>query len=131
VLGHIIISLSPSLVQAYEENLKAQEEYEREMEELGDDVDIASKTSRGVSIDPFKPILYPIQQNLGMLCRYLRHAGYIITWEECYISFWATTACFLLSFIFLFVPWFFILRWTARLVVWAVFGPWMKLVDGT
>jgi hypothetical protein len=31
--------------------------------------------------------------------------------------------------IFLFIPWFFILKWSARATVWSLFGPWMKLVD--
>lgn len=58
--------------KAYEEQIKAQEEYEREMEEIGDtqDTDIATKTGGGVSIDPFKSLLFPVQQNLALICRY-------------------------------------------------------------
>jgi len=115
--------------KAYEENVKAQEEYEREMDEIAEaNTDISTK-KRGISIDPFKPILYPIQQNLAMVVRYVRHAQNIISWEECYMSFWVTVGCFLLSFICLFIPWFFIMKWSARAVVWIGFGPWMKLVD--
>ena len=116
--------------KAYEENLKAQEEYEREMDEIAEttSTDISTK-QRGISIDPFKPILYPVQQNLAMVCRYVRHAEHIIAWEECYLSFWVTVGCFLLAFICAFVPWFFIIHWSARIVVWVGFGPWMKLVD--
>ena len=116
--------------KAYEENLKAQEEYEREMDEIAETTmtDIATK-QRGISIDPFKPILYPVQQNLAMIVRYLRHARHIVSWEECYLSFWVTIGCFLLSFVCAFVPWFFIIHWSARVFVWVLFGPWMKLVD--
>ena len=64
-----------------------------------------------------------------MLCRYVRHVKYTVGWEECYISFWITIGCLLVSIIFLFVPWFFLLKWGSRALVWILFGPWMKLVD--
>lgn len=64
-----------------------------------------------------------------MVCRYLRHARFIIFWQESYFAFWIASACFLLAFMFMFVPWFFLIRWTCRIIVWTVFGPWMKLVD--
>jgi hypothetical protein len=114
---------------AYEESIKAQEEYDKEMEEIGEaDTDLSTRTA-GISIDPFKPILFPVQQNLAMLCRYTRRAKHVLSWEECYIAFWLTAGCFMLSFIFMFVPWFFLLKWGSRIIVWTVFGPWMKLVD--
>lgn len=126
---HRIEKAERDAMAAYEESAKAQEEYDKEMEEIGDDnTDIATKRG-GVSIDPFKSILFPVQQNLAIACRYLRHAKYIIFWEECYISFWITTGCLLVSFIFMFVPWAFLIKWTTRLLVWTLFGPWMKLVD--
>ena len=115
--------------KAYEENVKAQQEYEREMDEIAETTTDISTKRNGISIDPFKPILFPVQQNLAMVCRYTRHARYIISWEECYLSFWITVGCFLLAFICLFVPWFFLMHWTARIIVWTAFGPWMKLVD--
>jgi hypothetical protein len=115
--------------ESYEEALKAQEEYEKEIEEIGDtDTDITTKRG-GYSIDPFKRILFPVQQNLAMVCRYVRHTKYIILWDECYLTFWITTGCLLVSLLFLFVPWGFLIKWGARLFVWALFGPWMKLVD--
>lgn len=117
--------------KAYQEQLKSLEAYEREMEEIGDtgDLDIATKSSGGVSIDPFQTILFPVQQNLAMLCRYIRHVKHVASWQECYIAFWVTAGCFLLSFVCLFIPWFFIIQWVARVTVWTLFGPWMKLVD--
>jgi hypothetical protein len=115
--------------KAYEESVQQQEEYQREMEEIGEGgTDITTKRA-GVSIDPFKPILFPLQQNLMMVCRYLRHVKFIVTWEECYISFWVTMGFILLSFVCFFVPWFFLIKWSCRIIVWTVFGPWMKLVD--
>lgn len=115
--------------KTYQESLRLQEEYALELEEIGEiDSDLSTKQG-GLSIDPFKPLLFPVQQNLAMVCRYVRHVKYVLFWEECYISFWVTTGCLLLAFIFLFVPWFFLIQWSARVVVWTVFGPWMKLVD--
>lgn len=115
--------------RAYDESVKMQEEYANEMEELGvADTDLSTK-SDGLSIDPFKPILFPVQQNLAMVCRYVRHLKYIVFWEECYLSFWLVSGCLILSVIFLFVPWLFLIRWSARVLAWTIFGPWMKLVD--
>lgn len=115
--------------KAYEESVRVNDEYAQEMEALGEvDTDLTTKRG-GMSIDPFKPILFPVQQNLAMICRYLRHVKYVIFWEECYISFWVVTGCLILAVIFLFVPWLFIMKWTFRIVAWTIFGPWMKLVD--
>ena len=114
----------------YEENLKAQEALEKENEDIGDPGDISTtRKGGGFSVDPFKSILFPVQQSLAVVCQYLRLLRWIMYWEECYISFWLTAGCFLVSIIFLFVPWFFLLKWSSRLVIWIFFGPWMKLVD--
>jgi len=116
----------------YEENMKAQEELQREMEEIGDvgtDISADNRGGSGLSVDPFKSVLFPVQQNLAMICKYLRHIRYILIWQESYISFWFTAGCFLLSILCAFIPWFFIIKWTSRLFVWSLFGPWMKLVD--
>ena len=59
----------------------------------------------------------------------VRHVKHVLSWQECYIAFWVTLGCILLSVICFFIPWFFFITWTTRLTVWAVFGPWMKLVD--
>ena len=117
------------VARQYEEAMQEREAYEREMEEIGEDkADMSTKT-RGISIDPFKPILFPIQRNLAMVIRYLRTLKYVVSWEECYISFWVTVGCGVLSIVFFFIPWFFVIKWISRIVVWAIFGPWMKLVD--
>jgi len=76
-----------------------------------------------------KFILFPIQQYLGIACKFLRCARNIILWVEPYYAFWITTACLLLSFLCFFVPWFWLIKWTSRVVVWTLLGPWMKLVD--
>ena len=33
------------------------------------------------------------------------------------------------AFIALFVPWRFVFRWAARLLVWGGLGPWMRIID--
>jgi hypothetical protein len=114
--------------KAYAESVKEQEEYEREMEGVGDESDLATK-SHGISIDPLKIVLHPIQQQLAMVIRYVRYVKYVILWQECYLSFWITISCFVMAIICSFVPWFFLLKWSMRFLVWTVFGPWMKLVD--
>lgn len=116
--------------KAYEEHEKAQEAIRKEMQELGDiSTDISTNNEGFFTIDPTKQIFFPIQQTLLLVCRYARLAKYIATWEECYLSFWFTTGCFVVSFTFIFVPWFFLLKWLFRLLVWTLLGPWMKLVD--
>jgi hypothetical protein len=115
--------------KAYEDSLKAQEEYEKDMAEIGElKTDISTKAG-GVSVDIFKPIFFPIQKNLAMVCRTLRYARAVVTWDECYFTFWITTISVILGVAFLFVPWLWILKWSARFTVWSIFGPWMKLVD--
>lgn len=115
--------------KAYRESVRLQEEYANEAEEFVEtDTDMSTKQG-GMSIDPFKPLLYPVQQNLALVCRYVRHVKFVIFWEECYISFWVATGCILLGTVFLFVPWLFLIKWTSRAVAWTLFGPWMKLVD--
>jgi hypothetical protein len=108
---------------------KEEAEYLKEMEEIGDaDADISTKVG-GLSIDPFKSTLYPVQLLLADCCRVLRFVKNIVRWEEAYFSFWITVGSAFLAIVSAFVPWFFLIQWTARIVVWVVFGPWMKLVD--
>lgn len=45
------------------------------------------------------------------------------------MAFWITTMCFLGSFILIWLPFGFLLRWISRITVWVVLGPWMALVD--
>jgi len=123
-----ITDAEAAAARAYEEQIRQQEEYAKEMGDVDDNTDISTKKG-GISVDPLKVFLYPLQQNLALVIRYVRHAKYILLWDECFISFWITMASLVLAFLCLFVPWFFLIKWTSRLVVWTVFGPWMKLVD--
>jgi len=111
---------------------KEQEELYRELEEGGGaNTEIASSFN-GPNLTPMavaKKYLYPIQQTMIIVCEVVRFVRNIILWEEPIYSFWITMISFILSVLFYFVPWAFIVRWFSRLVAWALFGPWMKLLD--
>lgn len=111
---------------------KEQEELYRELEEGGGaNTDIASSLG-GPNLTPMamaKKYLYPIQQAMIIVCEVVRFVRNIILWEEPIYSFWITMISFTLSVLFYFVPWAFIVRWLSRLIAWALFGPWMRLLD--
>ena len=94
-----------------------QEEYMKQMQEIGDerDTDISTKLG-GFSVDPTKQWLLPIQEWLGIICEAIRVQKNIIIWEECYITFWIALGSFLLSIISYFVPWAFLTKWTLRII---------------
>ena len=99
-------------------------------EEAAQEEDLETKkTGWGVSVQPLKPFLYPLQQNLGKVVVAVRIARSIVTWEECHAAFWMTNACFLAGLLLLGVPWDWLIHWTFRIIVWVFLGPWMKLVD--
>jgi len=116
--------------EAERKYIEAQKEEEERLKEIGEvDDDIGTKVGGGISIDPVRAALYPIQLMLGMLCRAIRFVKNVIIWEESYFSFWIATGSLVLAVVCLFVPWFWLMKWTSRVIVWTVFGPWMKLVD--
>lgn len=94
-----------------------QEEYLKQMEEIGDerDTDISTKLG-GFSVDPTKRWLLPIQEWLGIICEAIRVLKNVIIWEECYITFWIALGSFLLSIISYFIPWAFLTKWTLRVI---------------
>lgn len=53
----------------------------------------------------------------------------VIIWEESYFAAIISLASIVLAIALAFVPWAFMLRWTSRIIVWSLFGPWMKAVD--
>lgn len=103
------------------------------IEAKGDAEDIGTKMNH-LKIDPtiiLKPYLHPIQQSLVRICHLIRRIKNIILWEESHYSFIIALTAFTLSFIFLFLPWIFIFQWSARILVWGLLGPWMRLLDPT
>lgn len=117
--------------RAAEEANEAEVERQRELAEIGaTDTDLGSKVNQaGITPNPVRAALYPIQLMLGILVRSIRIARNILTWQEAYLSFWITTGSLVLAIISLFVPWFWCLKWGSRIFTWTLFGPWMKLVD--
>lgn len=115
--------------KAAKDALIRQKEEEERLEDLRE-TDTTTKTQgMTASVDPMARALLPFQLALGMFCRILRFVKNVVIWEEAYFSFWVVSACIFLSLACMFIPWFFIIRWSARFCVWTVFGPWMKLVD--
>ena len=111
--------------------MKLLEEHESQMAQVGDqtaNTDIATGTG-GVSLDPLKFVLYPLQQYLALTCKALRFVKNVVIWDEPYIAFILTFVFFGIGFVLLFVPWMFLFRWTSRLVAWVVLGPQMRFVD--
>lgn len=131
-------------VRRYEQSLLKKQEKERaaaeraqaraeEIANLGEGMDISDEkmeTKVGkISLNPLAPLLLQVQDILGLICKCLRITKSIIMWEECYFAFALANTCLALSLVFLFFPWGFLLRWTLRLLVHSLMGPWMKLVD--
>lgn len=111
-----------------------QEMLEKELEDIGGaNAEISSNLGPKFSLDPRqvlgKKYLFPVQQTLLLVCESVRFLRNVFLWEESYYSFWVTLVSFILSIVFIFVPWVFLIRWTSRIVAWTLFGPWMKLVD--
>lgn len=115
--------------KASKEILIREKQEEERLEDLRE-TDTTTKT-QGIeaSVNPVGRSLLPFQLALGMLCRSLRFVKNVVIWEEAYFSFWVVSSCIFLSVACLFIPWFWIIRWSSRLFVWTIFGPWMKLLD--
>ena len=123
------------LKRADEERTKAQlklaEEHQSQVAQIGDqtaDTNMAT-SSAGVSLDPLKFVLYPLQQYLALACKILRFCKNVLFWDEPYLAFILTFVFFGVAIVLSFIPWAFLFRWTSRLVAWLLLGPQMRLVD--
>ena len=115
-----------------ENELKLQAELGAEMEnaeEAEQDTGRHGGIFTGVSVNPLKPVLYPVQKKLRVVVHAVRIARSVVLWNECYYAFWLTTASFFISFVFFFVPFGFILRWTMRIIALVALGPWNAIID--
>ena len=94
-------------------------------------IDHAIHTKIGGGAIPIEMLarLSRYQRILTNLCRHCRMVKKIITWEESLLTFWLTAIFFLAGLVSLVLPWRFLLVWTARFLVWGLFGPHMKFVD--
>mmetsp|Transcript_30577 Transcript_30577/g.40064 ORF Transcript_30577/g.40064 Transcript_30577/m.40064 type:complete len:324 (-) Transcript_30577:611-1582(-) len=119
--------------KAAEEAAKAAEAEEKLLKEFGENAPGEEEAAEGSTgfpkISILKPILFPIQQNLALVCYYGRVVRNVIIWEESYFSFWITFSSLVLGVVFVFLPWVFLLKWTLRIIVWTFLGPWMFFVD--
>ena len=90
---------------------KAEEDllHQEVKEELDDDEGEVQMGPSGlgpsVQLNPLKPILFPMQQNLEMACRIVRIVRSYITWEESINAFWIVILAMLGGLLLLFVPW--------------------------
>jgi len=117
---------------------KQRQQIADEMEEFGGTPNLTTKKNTLIlnhinpkyqTLNLLKPHIYPYQQQLLIVCEWLRIFRNGVTWEEYYFSLYISISCFLLAVISFFIPWAFIIKWSARLVVWILFGPWLKLWD--
>ena len=109
---------------------RAKQEYEEETVQPSEiTTDEIIREDAGFTVDPLKPILFPLQIYLAMVVDSIRVTRNIVMWEETYYAFWLTAGFILLSVSCLFIPWGFMLKWSARILVWSILGPWMKLID--
>jgi len=118
---------------------KQRDEIADEMEEFGQYTDLTSQTTGKLfslntlnpkyhAVQLLKSHVYPYQQHIIFACEWLRTARNVITWHEYYFSFYLSVACFIIAAIFFFIPWAFITKWVARIVVWSLFGPWINIL---
>ena len=117
-------------VQDVEEKVKTRAaEYAKTLDQQWSELTETSGDFSTSNLDPTQVQLELLQYWLRTACLGLRIFKNIIVWQECYISFWITLTSFIVSFVLLFVPWGFLIKWTLRITVWVFFGPWMKLAD--
>jgi hypothetical protein len=126
-------------IKEYEEKqakIKKQKQEEAELElkqqqqlqkEFGDGQDIDITTEKGsllpFAVNPLKPILHPVQLQLGGYVIQARIVKSILLWQETYYAFWITTCSLVGSLVIFWVPWAFLLRWTMRIVFFLCSGP--------
>lgn len=105
---------------------------EQQKKQEKQNLDIATKAAGGfteLALAPFKQVLLPIQMSLYRICIILRAVSSIVLWDDSVAAFWIVTVALTASFLLAWIPWGFIIRWSFRIFVWVILGPWMKLVD--
>lgn len=104
------------------------------LKELGPDIheveneDIATKAAESLAdslnVRPLKPILHPVQLKLRRYVLVARFASKFFLWKEAYYAFWITTFSFVAGALVSWVPWGVVLRWTTRVSIVFMSGPW-------
>jgi hypothetical protein len=103
-------------------------ELESQINSIGDD-NISTKVAKSAIPLDLLNRLTRYQGLIGRWCGKFRFIKIIVTWEESIVSFWFTAVFLAAGLVSLILPWNFILLWTARIVIWGLFGPHMKVVD--
>ena len=111
-----------------------QAELDAKVKDISDESIIRTKAKANAPLtDPISSLagarLLPYQQRLGGYCKKIRYARNVLNWSESAMSFRLTLICFGGGAVALMIPWAFILKWAARIIVWTFLGPWMKAVD--
>jgi hypothetical protein len=110
-----------------------QADLDARLQEVNDESNIRTKSKSKLKFTLVDQLLAPkllyYQQWLSSICLKIRFVRAVFNWSEAEISFFVTLALFGSSFIALFIPWAFLLRWTCRIVAWVFLGPWMRLAD--
>eukprot|EP00956_Cyclotella_meneghiniana_P020727 scaffold36991_cov79-Cyclotella_meneghiniana.AAC.3 len=108
-------------------------ELDAKVKNISDESIIRTKAKSNAVADPISSLagarLLPYQQRLSRYCNKIRYVRNILNWTESIESFRLTLLCFACGAAALIIPWAFILKWSARIVVWTFLGPWMKVAD--
>jgi len=72
--------------------------------------------------------LYPIHSALQSACNGIRFSRNFVNWKSNRTSLF-TTACITVATAWVALPMNTILKWSLRILVWSILGPWMTLVD--
>lgn len=120
-------------IERWKAERRAQEETYWQEEELnpsnGSNGIMTEEYSSALLLAPFQSVLLPMQETLHKACVIGRIATSIVLWRDSYATFWIVTLCFSFSAVAFWIPWALLLKWGFTVVVLALFGPWMKLVD--
>jgi len=73
--------------------------------------------------------LTPVFTLMKGICKAMRHAKLISSWERSYFSFWVLIISFSFGILFLFFPLTTIFFYLLKILFFTLFGPWMKLID--
>ncbi|CAB9526353.1 expressed unknown protein [Seminavis robusta] len=114
-------------VESEREFFQKKEAVEKELEKLEHSAHIDTKSTDLIQLE-LLVVLGKVQGIIGNICRLLRFADTIITWEESDLSFLLTVALFVTGSTILFLPWAFLLKWTGRILVIVLFGPQNHLI---
>jgi hypothetical protein len=108
--------------------LKKKEAAEKEIE-MVESIAVETKSSAAVIPVELLLILGKVQGIVGGFVRICRSVDVVVTWEASDHAFWISFTFICVGVVSLFIPWFFLLKWTMRCAVVLLLGPQNKLID--